>query len=395
MRNRKGCLNLARGGAEQGLTPTQKLGLVSCLCVTALGLPMGVWSGFAPRAQASNRMGMGSSSGRTANSLAESTPPAPTADLIPVIQPSTVGIAQEGTVERRESLTPAPAKPGTLNLEQLLERARHEAPIAGEEPILKIGEQQQQPSQPISTLYDYQMDGQQVVTVYVRDLPVVSFVEQPELDSPLMRASSLVAQLNQMAQGSLKDTTITLDWAEPDPAAEESTPLLYAIHVNDEELLRIDDGVLLVDNQRQVDMAVLAANRLRRLLLDAPPIQAPALPQAPTLTATASLPETGSGSPQQPVPVATRVVGPVQEGIASWYDLHKTRHEMTAAHPTLPFGTKVRVTNMKNGRQAIVRINDRGPFIPGRIIDVSIRAAEVLGMVSSGIVPVRVEVLQP
>jgi len=84
----------------------------------------------------------------------------------------------------------------------------------------------------------------------------------------------------------------------------------------------------------------------------------------------------------------------VQEGIASWYDLHKTRHEMTAAHPTLPFGTEVRVTNVENGRQAIVRINDRGPFIPGRIIDVSIRAAEVLGMVRSGVAPVRVEVVQ-
>jgi rare lipoprotein A len=67
---------------------------------------------------------------------------------------------------------------------------------------------------------------------------------------------------------------------------------------------------------------------------------------------------------------------------------------MTAAHPTLPFGTEVRVTNLKNGRQAVVRINDRGPFIPGRIIDLSLRAAEVLGMVRSGLAPVRVEVLQ-
>ncbi|MEN9221849.1 MAG: septal ring lytic transglycosylase RlpA family protein [Thermostichus sp. BF3_bins_97] len=379
----------------QGLDPAQKLGLVSCLCVTALGLPVGMSGGFASRAQASTRTG--SPSGRAADLLADSTPPAPTADLIPAAQPNTVGIAQEGTgVERRESLAaatvPVPAKPGTLNLEQLLEQVRQAAPTPAEESALKIGEQQQQSSQPISTLYDYQMDGQQVVTVYVRDLPVVSFVEQPELDSPLMRASSLVAQLNQMAQGSLKDTTITLDWAEPDPDGKPSAPLLYAIRVNDEELLRIDNGVLLVDNQRKVDTAVLAANRLRRLLLDAPPIQAPALPQAPTLTATANLPETGSL--QQPVPAATRVVGPVQEGIASWYDLHKTRHEMTAAHPTLPFGTEVRVTNVENGRQAIVRINDRGPFIPGRIIDVSIRAAEVLGMVSSGIAPVRVEVVQ-
>ncbi len=379
----------------QGLDPAQKMGLVSCLCVTALSLPIGMLGGFASRAQASTRRG--SPSGRAADLLtevAESVPPAPTTDLFPTAQSSAVGMAQDRTLaERKDSLAaataPAPAKSGSLNLDHLLDQVRQAVPTPTEEPALKIGEQQQQISQPISTLYDYQMDGQQVVTVYVRDLPIVSFVEQPELDSPLMRASSLVAQLNQMAQGSLKDTTITLDWADPKPTEQESGAPLYAIHVNDEELLRIDEGVLLVDNQRQVDTAVLAANRLRRLLLDAPPIQAPVLRQPATLTATAH-----QTVQQEPVPAPTRVVGPVQEGIASWYDLHETRHEMTAAHPTLPFGTEVRVTNVENGRQAIVRINDRGPFIPGRIIDVSIRAAEVLGMVRSGVAPVRVEVVR-
>jgi rare lipoprotein A len=382
----------------QGVDPAQKMGLVSCLCVTALSLPIGMLGGFSSRAQASTRTG--SPSGRAADLLtevAESAPLSPTADLFPTAQSSAVGMAQDGTLaERKDGLAaatvPAPAKSGSLNLDHLLDQVRQAVPTPTEEPALKIGEQQQQISQPISTLYDYQMDGQQVVTVYVRDLPIVSFVEQPELDSPLMRASSLVAQLNQMAQGSLKDTTITLDWADPKPTEQESGVPLYAIHVNDEELLRIDEGVLLVDNQRQVDTAVLAANRLRRLLLDAPPIQAPVLPQPATLTATAHQPKTAVQ--QEPVPAPTRVVGPVQEGIASWYDLHKTRHEMTAAHPTLPFGTEVRVTNVENGRQAIVRINDRGPFIPGRIIDVSIRAAEVLGMVRSGVAPVRVEVVQ-
>ncbi len=66
---------------------------------------------------------------------------------------------------------------------------------------------------------------------------------------------------------------------------------------------------------------------------------------------------------------------------------------MTAAHRTLPFGTQVRVTNTNNGRSVIVRINDRGPFIRGRIIDVSAGAARVLGMISSGVAPVRVEIL--
>jgi rare lipoprotein A len=66
---------------------------------------------------------------------------------------------------------------------------------------------------------------------------------------------------------------------------------------------------------------------------------------------------------------------------------------MTAAHRTLPFGTKVRVTNKHNGRSVIVTINDRGPFIRGRIIDLSSGAAGVIGMRSSGVAPVSVEVL--
>lgn len=64
---------------------------------------------------------------------------------------------------------------------------------------------------------------------------------------------------------------------------------------------------------------------------------------------------------------------------------------MTAAHRTLPFGTKVRVTNKRNGKTVIVTINDRGPFIRGRIIDLSTAAAGVIGMRSSGVAPVLVE----
>ena len=64
---------------------------------------------------------------------------------------------------------------------------------------------------------------------------------------------------------------------------------------------------------------------------------------------------------------------------------------MTAAHRTLPFGTKVRVTNKRNGKMVIVTINDRGPFIRGRIIDLSTAAAGVIGMRSAGVAPVLVE----
>jgi rare lipoprotein A len=66
---------------------------------------------------------------------------------------------------------------------------------------------------------------------------------------------------------------------------------------------------------------------------------------------------------------------------------------LTAAHKTLPFGTKVRVTNRNNGRSVVVTINDRGPYIGGRIIDLSKAAAKVVGMTASGVAPVSVAVL--
>jgi rare lipoprotein A len=65
--------------------------------------------------------------------------------------------------------------------------------------------------------------------------------------------------------------------------------------------------------------------------------------------------------------------------------------EFTAAHRTLPFGTQVRVTNLQNGRSVVVRINDRGPFGRGRIIDVSRAAARELGMIGSGVAKVRLD----
>jgi len=69
-------------------------------------------------------------------------------------------------------------------------------------------------------------------------------------------------------------------------------------------------------------------------------------------------------------------------------------HAMTAAHKTLPFGTKVRLTNPSNGRSVVVRINDRGPFIPGRVIDVSRAAARKLGMIKRGHASLQLEIVK-
>lgn len=81
-----------------------------------------------------------------------------------------------------------------------------------------------------------------------------------------------------------------------------------------------------------------------------------------------------------------------QCGRASWYALHSKTASgermnpsaLTAAHRTLPFGTKLKVTNRNNGRSVIVRINDRGPFIKGRVLDLSKGAARRLGFIGSG-----------
>jgi peptidoglycan lytic transglycosylase len=69
-------------------------------------------------------------------------------------------------------------------------------------------------------------------------------------------------------------------------------------------------------------------------------------------------------------------------------------NQLTAAHPTLPFGTKLRVTNTTNGQSVTVRVNDRGPFVPGRVVDVSYSAAQALGMVGQGTAKVKLDVMQ-
>jgi rare lipoprotein A len=90
------------------------------------------------------------------------------------------------------------------------------------------------------------------------------------------------------------------------------------------------------------------------------------------------------------------------QGVASFYtEGTKTASgekfntlEMTAAHPTLPFGTKLRVTDVASGRSVTVRVNDRGPYVRGRVVDVSYSAADALGMVGKGVTNVKLDVVK-
>src|SRR5262250_1784453 len=104
--------------------------------------------------------------------------------------------------------------------------------------------------------------------------------------------------------------------------------------------------------------------------------------------------------PVEPAPGAT------QQGIASWYGpgFHGRRtasgevynqFDLTAAHQTLPHGTRVRVVNLTNDRSVLVRINDRGPFVDDRIIDLSYAAARQIDMIGPGTAPVRLEIVGP
>jgi rare lipoprotein A len=103
-------------------------------------------------------------------------------------------------------------------------------------------------------------------------------------------------------------------------------------------------------------------------------------------------------------PVTDKGGDKVLTGTASYYygkwigrktangEIYK-KNDLTAAHKTLPFNTIVRVVNLRNNKSVVVRINNRGPYVRGRIIDLSLEAAKSINMTKAGVVPVRVEIL--
>jgi rare lipoprotein A len=119
-----------------------------------------------------------------------------------------------------------------------------------------------------------------------------------------------------------------------------------------------------------------------------------------------------SSAPSRSAPIkpeirkATAKTQPYQVGTASWYGQDFVgkptasgedydMFDMTAAHPTLPLGSYVRVTNLRNGRAVVVKVNDRGPIVPGRIIDLSYGAAQTLQFEKRGLQRVRLDLVKP
>ncbi|MEO0539318.1 MAG: septal ring lytic transglycosylase RlpA family protein [Cyanobacteria bacterium P01_A01_bin.105] len=233
---------------------------------------------------------------------------------------------------------------------------------------------------------EHPLDDVMATTLYLRDIPLLTFVgpEAPQSEAQTTDSARLAStfseRIDQMHGTGLDASTISARWNADDEQFE--------VMVGDEFFVTLDEQVTLPDSTGDVAEDTLqVTNRLRRLLGEMEPMT-----------------EIEGRPAPPPAPVQTVAVRSVYSGLASWYGpgFHGRRsasgevfnqNAMTAAHRTLPFGTRVRVTNVNNGRQVIVRINDRGPFSGNRVIDLSAAAAGSIGLRSAGVGTVQIEVL--
>jgi rare lipoprotein A len=342
----------------------------------------------------------------------------------------------------RSSAEAAPAvKPGAeAHPKQAAIVTKQEKPPSQVGEAVKVGEQrpQTQPSPPAETIakiHAHALSGRQAATLYIRKIPVLTFVGQPltasnafklgetqanrkaqadklksgtmnawvqpstkhgqtseapanpssdNSDDPIAKANAIAAKLNQLYRNGIDANSITVSWqaAEPSQHSREQ----YVIAANKVALVSVDADTLLPDTTNNPEHdALQVTNRLRRLLGGAAPIRAV------------------QNKPNRAVQMVSTGVAALT-GWASWYGpgFHGNftangevynQHGMTAAHRSLPFGTYVQVTNLDNGRAVVVRITDRGPFVGNRVIDLSAGAAQVIGLVNSGVAPVRLEIM--
>ena len=299
------------------------------------------------------------------------------------------------------------------------------SPRAKNLPVVKVGEykspvKNRADGQVIARIHPHQEVGsnRQAATIYIQNLPVLTFLSAKNRitsktdinnqtkvkvattetkvvnkennlqssDTPVWRATRVAAKLNQINLASLDAQEIAVSWKSSDR---------YGITINGEELVEVNTETLLPNTTKDPALdALQVTNRLRRLLGNAPPLKVIAgLPEAP--------------KPQivkQAQQVVAQAVKVGSRGMASWYGPgfngrrsangeRYNQNNLTAAHRSLPFGTKVKVTNVRTGRSVVVRITDRGPHVRGRIIDLSAAAARIVGVMQSGVAPVQLEVL--
>jgi rare lipoprotein A len=302
----------------------------------------------------------------------------------------------------------------------------------------------------ITEIYPHTIDGRQAATLFIRNIPVITFLSSTPAagggskvgslgnsrsmrsyslvatdtvkvaslgnvmgqasqaaNDPVQKASIVAARVNQLIQDSVDANKITVSWRPSEsPVASKGglgksssvRKLLgdrYTIKFNGQELVELDENTRLADTTKNSSQdALQATNRLRRLIGNANPLK-----EIANLPARKSM-----RLPRLPDQIAIGGLRINFKGIASWYGYDGSSSStasgerynpegLTAAHRSLPLGTKVRVTNTSNGRSVVVRINDRGPYVGGRIIDLSAAAARLLGMMGSGIAPVHIEIL--
>ena len=280
----------------------------------------------------------------------------------------------------------------------------------------------------ITKVYAHKLADRQAATLYIRNIPVFTFLSSvPVANSEnkvalpknvvavdsnysdaVEKATTVAAKIDDLVNKKVDASQITVspNGSTESKSGAETLTERYIIKVDGSELVEINGDTRLPDattNRRQD--ALQATNRLRRLVGKASPLNTIAgLPPELTKTENLATQETASSKGNAKKGRTARRGRRGFRGIASFYGAYfagrKTASgerfnpaRMTAAHRSLPFGTRVRVTNMRNGRSVVVRINDRGPFIRGRVIDLSKGAAGVIGMIGRGIAPVRVEVL--
>ncbi len=298
---------------------------------------------------------------------------------------------------------------------------------------LKVGETRSQAlsrSQPeaIAKIHPYQIGGKSAATLYVRNIPILTFVDTkldpkvkyPSLNisskislklpskenskveiyssnDPVERATSVAALLNQLARDGFDANGIVPVWQSGS----------YALMLGDSVRLNIDNSLIVPNSSKNgAKDALTTANMLRRLIGKAQPLtNIVGLPIATMPKTAVPKLERVAKKIKPSYRLSIALVTQIISGMASWYGpgFHGgttangerfNQYTLTAAHPNLPFGTPVRVTNKYNGRSVVVRINDRGPYSGGRVIDLSKGAAQVIGLVSSGVAPVRLEIMR-
>ena len=298
--------------------------------------------------------------------------------------------------------------------------------------VVKVGEQQSQtPSleDSIAKIQTHEHAGRKAATLYVRNIPVLTFIgsqsassngvkmgetqaeESPQIAKiksgsvsaavapssdqhqnstqtsqldPVTRATAIAAKLNQLYRQGVDAKTITVRWMQ----APNGTGDRYIIEANKTTIVAVDADTILPDTTKNPGQdALQVTNRLRRLIGEAAPLKE--VPNKPN----------NGGQQISLGPIKLRIngwaswYGPGFDGNASASGETFNQNAMTAAHRSLPFGTQVQVTNLDNGRSVIVRINDRGPYVGDRVIDLSAGAARIIGVIQSGIAPVRLEVM--